>query len=817
MFVSPLRQKYIESLLVLLKMQFLSMKTTVRGSSLWICMGLLQILWVGGCASGVNRKKALFFQSNQGLEVTKTVEAPGNMLSATLPIGPDESAKYPHLGPFRGNIFLARDGLQVVVSGEQTVWTPSAPTSLVPLVLGVFESRIIGGKKVYVRNPALDGVMLRVECPAKCPSGFSVRLEGLEESSPEPGVSGLALSLVSLAGAEKKTIAQIRVQIGGGGPGIFFESLPAEGSKVRLSFDPQGATGSLLAVREGDLIDGGDSERLSYVQVESAGGQVLVLPSAASSVTLSGNLIKVSGPPGASPMPTRWWLFAGDKAVQDGFHLALEQELGATFGAQELKFDSVVTGAGSMQTADSWLANDSGDPLLLLSLVRRPVLQIPLEAYSGDVTPLPFVLRLAGVLPGEHIQAVAGNLLKVLPEVLEQVSFYGQPESESLVSESALQLPDMVAVAPLGADADQRKILLRLVPADGVEATAPGIASTRQWPVRMQLPQGIYEAFFIVRSKGLMCRVPFDVSRRQGPGAIPSVACSPAQRVFQKMRLPKMDGVMVNPAAPALISSVRNRRLGVDFGVSPALDPVTESILKGIGRGDPGDSDGGRRILPSARRTIFLPCPLNHGLIESLRATPLATNDTMFAVPSSRCSLNPHEDSWGWIEQLKAAGLRSSAVIQLPTMNLRKVPLGGSVLDALFPMETVTRTKADSIIAGDPILARAGTFISVDSVRRIDPTRAELVVRIGRASNAARYLDPPWKLRRLRILSRGAVLSEVQLDAGRHEYKMLIQLNAVNSLPIRVDLTGRFQGTLANVFDTSDDFVVAETQLLEVK
>jgi hypothetical protein len=46
---------------------------------------------------------------------------------------------------------------------------------------------------------------------------------------------------------------------------------------------------------------------------------------------------------------------------------------------------------------------------------------------------------------------------------------------------------------------------------------------------------------------------------------------------------------------------------------------------------------------------------------------------------------------------------------------------------------------------------------------------------------------------------------------------MAFRMNAKNPVPVRVDLLGRFQGILASTFHAPDDFIVAETQLLEIK
>jgi hypothetical protein len=46
---------------------------------------------------------------------------------------------------------------------------------------------------------------------------------------------------------------------------------------------------------------------------------------------------------------------------------------------------------------------------------------------------------------------------------------------------------------------------------------------------------------------------------------------------------------------------------------------------------------------------------------------------------------------------------------------------------------------------------------------------------------------------------------------------MAFQMNAKNPMPVRVDLLGRFQGILSSTFHAPDDFIVAETQLLEIK
>ena len=829
--LSPLRQKYIESLLVLLKMQFLSMKTARRARCLWFCWLCLQILSLDGCASATGRKKAVFPYSNQPVESLAGSDSSGISNLAALPIGPDEVAKFPHLAPYRGDLLLAREGLQVVVSGEQNSWTPASVAGLVPLVAAVFEAQGIGSKRSYVRSPAMDGVLLRVDCSKKCAPEFSVRLEGLEEiaseASPEGGVSGISLNLV--AADEKKSIAQIRIQVGGDGPGIFLEAIPAAHAKARLYIEPlTGAGGNLLAVPEGSLVEGGDSKRLSYVQVEASGGQIFILPAPASSVTVNGRVPRIEASQTALNAPVRGWLFVGDKAVQNGFRAALEQELGAPFGAQELKFDSNFAEAGSMMMADSWLANDSGDPLLLLNLGRKPLLRLPVETSpdetsSAEETPLPFVLRLAGLQAGEEAQKISGKLLKVVSEPLEQVSFYGQPQAEAATPEQVLQMPDIVAVSPLGSQAEQRKFFMRVVAGEGVNVAGTGIVRTQTWPIRMQLPQGVYEALFFKRSKGLVCRVPFDVSRQRVPGVIPPVTCGPGQSVAKRPRLPSLSDVSVTPADGKSFAAVRNQRLGVDFGLSPPGDKVAAAILKDLGKSDLEDAEISRRFVPSGKRIILLPCPINSGVIENLRQTPLASNDTTFALPVRRCDPHLLSDSWEQVERMKAMGLNAIAIV--PPEYLR-VPGGVGTsefnpLDAVFPMESILPAQAvpDDFesVRGSPVLGRAGTYISVSRIRRLDANRAELTVKIGRANNISRYQDMSWTLRRLRVLSRGAVLAEVRVEPGQKEHAMTFRLNAKNPTPVRVDLLGRFQGILASTFHAADDFVVAETQPLEIK
>ena len=838
MVLSPLRLKYIERLLVLLKMQFLSMKTARRARCQWLYCLCLLIHFLGGCASATGRKKGLFRSSNQPVESSEVGGSSAVSPLSALPIGPDEVTKFPHLAPFRGNLLLAREALQVVVSGEQNSWTSVSGAGLVPLVVGVFEAQVVRGKKTFVRNPAMDGVMLRVECSKQCSPGFSVRLEGVEEiasdSSPEDGVSGISLTLVASErdlgdarasrGSEdaKKSVAQVRIQVGGDGPGIFVEALPTVHLRGRLAIEPvTGAGQNLLAVPEGNLIEGGDSKRLSYVQVEASGGQFLILPAPSSSVTLEGGVNGEVARVEAAKSPIRSWFYVGDRAVQNGFRAALEQEVGAPFGVQELKFDSSVADAGSLMMADSWLANDSGDPLLLLNLGRKPVLRLPVEAHAAEETPLPFVLRLAGVQAGAGVQKIAGKLLKVESESLEQVSFYGQPVPGNATADQGVQMPDMIAVAPLGSQAEQRRLFMRVVAGDGVSVVGAGIIRAQNWPIRMQLPQGVYEALFFKQSRGLICRVPFDVSRQRRQDSIPPVACGVAQRMAQPARLPSLADVMVTPADGTgngigngnSFASVRNQRLGVEFGISPAGDEVAAGILQDIGKSDLDDAEIGRRVLPSGKRVVLLPCPIDSGVIENLRQTPLASNETTFALPVRRCSSNLQSDSWDRIEQMKAMGLNGVATAPLAKTG----PLGSlgagqyNPSDAVFPMEPVVRHS------GAQVLGRAGTYISVDAARRLDANRVELTVKIGRASNISRFQNLAWGLRSLRVISRGAILSEARIQAGAKEYKMTFRMNAKNPIPVRVDLLGRFQGILASAFHAPDDFVVAETQLLDVK
>ena len=833
---------------------------------------LLATLFFAGCASGINRKKSYFFQSNQPFVFYGDGDGDGveSKFSASpapsaLPIGPFEVARFPHLAPHRGKVLLARNGLQVIVAGEQSSWTPvtaasltslTSPTSpapngtLVPIILAVFEARGDAGKRTYVRNPALDGVAMRVECAARCAPGLAVRLEGLQEASPEAGVTGLSLRLVAGPEAVKKTLAQVSVLVGGPGAGILIESLPAEGGfgPVRLTFEPQTSPGSLLAVPESDLVDGGNPKRLSYVQVEAAGGQFMILPAPTTAVAVTNKKLRVTNGlhaavqganlganlginPTANQVPLRYWIFIGDQAVQNGFHLALEQELGAPFAGQDLDFSEALPRRESLAppSAESWLANDSGDPLLLLSLARRPIVRIPLETYSPDETPIPFVLRLAGNQVAEKFQKIAGSKLKVKPEILEQVSFYG-------VQTAPAQIPDMVAVAPLGAQRELRKLMMRLVSGEGGVSVGAGIIRVVQWPVRMELPHGVYEALFFSRAKGLMCRVPFDVSPRRDFGSIPPVACGPAQRGAQPSRLTAIPDIAVTPWTNPF-SIVRNHRLGIEFKVSPAPDKGTVAILEGLGQGDLDHAEASRQVVPVGRRTILLPCPVDPGLLENLRATPLASPDTTFVVPVRGCGPEWQRDSWPVVEQMRGMGLNGAAMIFPAEQNQRdpnqsqqnQIGMQGlTALDAVFPIEAIAPTASGSTANGGempsalPVFGRAGTYLATGPVRMLAPTRGELTVRIGRALAGTRYLDPPWTLRHLRVVSGGAVLSEAMVDPGRNEYKMSFPVavstaRKQNATTIRVELTGRLQGIMAATLDSHDDFIVGETQLLDVK
>ena len=857
------------------------MKTTQMSLRPRLFCALLAMLFFAGCASGINRKKSYFFQSNQGFGFYGDADGDGDgdgngdgdgdgdgdgsEFSAppapfALPIGPFEVARFPHLAPHRGKVLLGRNGLQVIVAGEQSSWTPvtatsltslTSPTSpapngtLVPIILAVFEARGDAGKRTYVRNPALDGVAMRVECAARCAPGLAVRLEGLQEASPEAGVTGLSLRLVAGPEAVKKTLAQVNVLVGGPGPGILIESLPAEGSSgpVSLTFEPQTSPGSLLAVPESDLVDGGNPKRLSYVQVESAGGQFMILPAPTTAVAVTNKKLRVThglhgavqganlganqgSNPTAHLIPLRCWIFIGDQAVQNGFHLALEQELGAPFAGQDLDFSEALTHREPLAppSAESWLANDSGDPLLLLSMARRPIVRIPLEIDSPDETPIPFVLRLGGVQVAEKFQKIARSKLKVKPEILEQVSFYG-------VQTAPAQIPDMVAVAPLGAQRELRKLMMRLVSGEGGVSVGAGITRVVQWPVRMELPHGVYEALFFSRAKGLVCRVPFDVSRRRDLGSIPPVACGPAQRGAQPSRLTVIPDIAVTPWTNPF-SIVRNHRLGIEFKVFPAPDKGTVAILEGLGHNDLDHTEASRQVVPVGHRTILLPCPVDSGLLENLRATPLASPDTTFVVPVRGCGPEWQRDSWPVVEQMRGMGLNGGAMIFPAEQNQREqnqIGMQGlTALDVAFPIEAIAPTassptgNAGELPSALPVFGRGGTYLAMGPVRMLAPTRGELTVRIGRALAGTRYLDPPWTLRHLRVVSGGAVLSEAMVDPGRNEYKMSFPVavssaRKQNATTIRVELTGRLQGVMAATLDSYDDFIVGETQLLDVK
>lgn len=806
-----------------------------------LLLNLVVAASLASCASAMSRKRTSIIQSNRGVDGSKSGNSGSPAGAAPLPVGPEEVARFPHLAPYRGKILLTRENIQVVVSGEQGDWTMVPSAGTVPLVLAVFESRTVDDRKVFLRNPAISGVGIRVECQFRCPSGLGVRFEALEEASPEAGLSGISLLMVSnipvpaLAPAsvpvDNKPAARIKVAIGGPGPGILFEALPVDGTALRFAFEPGISQGIQLSVSEGDLVEGGDVKRISYVQADSNGGQILILPGPGSPVSVSpGKSTRIGG----LPQPSRWWLYAGDKSVQAGFHAALEQELGSSFRSRTLNFPGAVPSAGIAgigAPADAWLANDSGDPLLVMNLGRRPVVDVPVETWSENETPMPFVLRVAGVQAGQRIAKVAGSLLKVESEPVEPVSLYGQPATTQV---PAAQVPDMVAVVPLGSASEVRKVLMRPVPQDGLEMAGPGILRARRWPVMMQLPFGVYEAFFFSRSRGLTCRVPFDVSRQRESGSVPPVSCDLARRIATPLRLPVFDNVSVVRFDSDKFTPVKNPTLGIEFKVFPEPDAATAETLRELGKVELEETEEIRAAPASSPRTILMPCPVDRGIIDNFRFARLGTAGTTIAIPVRQCSPDPRDTLWTLLEQVKGAGLDVRAV---PAPESQAPVAARSGLDAVFPLEPIVASSATGTdgankisgaaeIARSPgipdVLGRAGTFLSVGAPRRLDMVRVEVPVRIGRAFTGSRYLDPPWTLRRLRVISEGEVLADVSVDSRRPDYNVPFKMDARTSRKgrarhFRVELAGRIQGVLGSILGVSDEFVVAETQLVEVK
>jgi len=802
-------------------------------------LSLVITVAVAGCASVMTRKKSSISQSNRNVELSNTGLAgvPAALQGAgPLPIGPEEVARFPHLAPYRGDILLARDNLQIVASGEQNDWTMIRSSATVPVIMAAFEARMVDGQKAFARITTMGGVSLRVECASRCPSGLGVRLEGLGEAVPGAGLAGISLALVSnlpFSASEtasqipnipnvrqSRPVARLSVSLGGVGPGVFMELLPDRGTNLRLASEFVTPGGTVLPVHEGDLVEGGDAKRISYVQFDGQGGQILILPETGSQAALlPGKSVRID----ATAQAARWWLYAGGKAVQAGFHSAVEQEFGSAFRSRQVSLEGAVPTPRMSSPADAWLTNDSGDPLLMLNLGRDQTVTLPVETWSANETAIPFVLRTSGFQTGERIAKSAGSLLSVQPESLEQVSLYGQPTATTDAQVPATRLPDMVAVVPLGADSQMRRVLMRYVPADGMEMTGPGMVSVRRWPVTVQLPYGVYEAFFFSRSRGLICRVPFDVSRLREPGSVPPVSCGLAQRAPAQGRLPVLESASIVKFDPDQFAVVRNPVLGVDFKVFPAPDAATRGILRGLGSQETDDGELESRFAPSGGpRTILIPCPLDRGLLESLRFTQLGRMTTTFAIPARNCSSDFRENPWEVIEQMHAKG-----------MYVRAVPPPGashwmSNLDAVFPVESIitsgTGSAKDEVSpAGIPdALGRGGTFLSIGSARRIDKTRVQVPVRIGRAVKGSRYLDPPWTLRRIRVISEGEVLVEVPVDPKRQDYPLSFKLETRGAIKqsvrhFRVELAARVPDTLGAVLGVADDFVVAESQMVDMK
>jgi hypothetical protein len=72
------------------------------------------------------------------------------------------------------------------------------------------------------------------------------------------------------------------------------------------------------------------------------------------------------------------------------------------------------------------------------------------------------------------------------------------------------------------------------------------------------------------------------------------------------------------------------------------------------------------------------------------------------------------------------------------------------------------------------------------------------------------------------LISEGEVLAEVSVDSRRPDYNVPFKMDARTSRKgrtrhFRVELAGRIQGILGSILGVSDEFVVAETQLVEVR
>ncbi|MEY4630438.1 MAG: hypothetical protein RIQ81_558, partial [Pseudomonadota bacterium] len=654
------------------------------------------------------------------------------------------------------------------------------------------------------------------------------------------GAAGIRTDLQMSVPGGISQVAQVRVLLSDLGPSVALEVQrpPVANPQLRVALEPRSGVGTVLVVPEEHIVEGGDLARVSYTQVLAGATQSMLVPGGNGQILVTGpgaitqgqSAVQAQFPrvdsnflaaamtrlriiPATPDHSLRGAIFFGDEAVQSGFKHALEQELGNSYDVVTTgsagKTDAASRQQGSLEAG--WIGNDSGQPLLMVTGANGWQIRIPREKYSASETPLPLVFKSS--LPPGSIDGLE-PLVQQRQEPLAEVTF-----------ESAQGLaPDLLAVVPIGSYREERKLLIKASPAEGMTPIARGVLAVTRWPARMNLPQGVFEAFYMARGRGILCRVPFDVSRQRIDRGMPPVTCSPGWRgvaaaAGQKpMRLAELDAVKSASWLPPNFFTVQNRALGLDFKLAPAPSPATQEIFRRMNDldFDPPESLG---PAPAAGpRFLVYPCGMGQGVMASIRSMRVAARDAVQVFPFHSCDgAYADEQALAMAEDARRSGAR---VALLPSTFSSMLDEREPLLDRIFPWETLaTGTGGDQV---HPLsIGRAGTFVEVTSSRRIDGDRIEATLKVGRMTRGLRYVDTPWVPRRIVALSGGKVLGEWVLEAARSDYKVIFRVASTEAgkqtrLPVRFVVTGRMDGMVAYLLQASGDFPVATTQFMDV-
>jgi hypothetical protein len=856
-----------------------------------IVLGFLLIFTA--CASSANRKRQTAMRSEQSLVEPGSGKRPDEAMSLgvggsqtqsaplpeipsgsesakphqidVLPIGPDEVQRFPFLAPYRGFILLVKGRLFVVVDAQQLDWvqgTPSTPDTSVtatglpaqntvkrpaqptilssaqsvahiPLVTAVFNIRPDGKA---LRNIAAESVGIAIDCQHACDGGAAraaFRLSGLAEYGTNPGASGLSTGLIMRSGGVESPVAQIRVFLADVGPalGVEIDRPLLPNAQLRFAIEPKSSgPGTILVVSEDHFVEGGDASRLSYAQGLVATSQYLVLPGSDSHLLIDRGLPIAAhrirkGPqkvpdfesdflpsgfsrirvlPGEGARLAKTLIFTGEEATQNGFKYALDRELGdeansvldgLVFTGLESMGENITDAPSSYELrADvrsaGLITNESGDPLLMAMKSEGLKVKFPTSRFGSN----------------EKLNEVTFDLSSGIPA-------------------------DIVAVVPIGSAREQRQLLMQASTGEGVTVISRGVVAASRWPVQMRLPNGVYEAFYLARGKGILCRVPFDVSRQRENSATSPVRCGPATRSFSSgtakppLRLASLDDVGSRSFLPAALFSIRNERLDLEFKVAPTPSSSVREIFQRL-----GDSEHDFPETPGlgsawAPRSVVFPCSNGDGLTALLKSVRIALQGAINFFPFYSCGDSRVDAaSLDTAEAMKNLGLK---VLLLPPLVSSLLEQRLSLIDRLFAWEPLFRQSTAApgeASAGDyppPSLGRAGTFIEVTGMRRLDSMQVEATIRIGRTARGLRYLETPWRPYRLHALSGGKIIGGWQLEPERSEYKLTFRVAArigskQTGQAVRFLVTGKMDGIVAYLFQASGEFPVASTQFLEL-